>query len=220
MGCMAFAIAALLAANAIIVPVYAADIPPTAQPLPPPAIPEGIFKDLPKPGSKRLSPTFRMGHFVGTLEETTLATIQQLAGGDRIYHQGDAGESIYWLCYTLTSSKPPQRVWLSSGEMGGREHALDEISVETIAANEAGTPACPEPPKTLQPVFLGGGLTVGSSYEKVIEVLGESPTVKGVWEVYSHQGQLPNGFDDARWLVFRLRNNNVVFVSTGRTISN
>jgi hypothetical protein len=55
-------------------------------------------------------------------EETGLRDVMPRAGG-YIQHQGDAGENIYWLCYTIADGKPAQRLWIiASGEMGGPEH--------------------------------------------------------------------------------------------------
>jgi hypothetical protein len=55
-------------------------------------------------------------------------------GEGTIQHQGDAGGSIYWLCYR----RAQHRLWVvSGGEIGGPDHLVTEI-VEELAEQDAG----------------------------------------------------------------------------------
>ena len=74
-----------------------------------------------------------MGDFYAEFERTTLDEIRQAVGAGEIAHQGDAGDGMYWLCYTNFDSKHSERIWVTShGEMGGPDHMIDGVHAEFL----------------------------------------------------------------------------------------
>src|ERR1700754_4305302 len=103
---------------------------------PPPPVDEHAFERLPPRVVKRLAPRFSLGAFAGRFEETRLGAVREAVGEGTIQHQGDAGGSIYWLCYR----RAQHRLWVVSGEMGGQHHRVTEIVEElTEKDTEAST---------------------------------------------------------------------------------
>ncbi len=69
------------------------------------------------------------------LEATTLDEIQKRFGG-RIRHKGDAGESVYWLCYVNSNQNNSKIFWFfSDGEMGGDKHAVTEVVEQQLVSS-------------------------------------------------------------------------------------
>ena len=95
-------------------------------------------------------------------DETPLQSVTSAFGVGQIAHRGDAGASMYWLCYTGQQPQP-FRVWLvSQGEMGGTDHRLTEIQVAAVPSASASA-QCPGLPPKFQRASLVGGLWVGST---------------------------------------------------------
>src|SRR6188472_1803930 len=94
---------------------------------PPPPVDEHAFERVPPTVVKKLATRFSLGAFAGRFEETPLGAVRKAVGEGTIQHQGDAGGSIYWLCYR----RAQHRLWVvSHGEMGGRDHLVTEIVEE------------------------------------------------------------------------------------------
>lgn len=64
-----------------------------------------------------------------TLGRSILKEIQDKIPGKEIYHEGDAGKSIYRLCYKGTDGT---FVTFESSEMGGRNHIMTSISISSL----------------------------------------------------------------------------------------
>ncbi|MGZ3238871.1 MAG: hypothetical protein ACXWJK_00605, partial [Burkholderiaceae bacterium] len=88
----------------------------------------------------------RMGPLEIILEKTSLEKVRATIGLGKIYKHGDASEALAWLCYTATTANSKQRLWLSSGEMGGLT-AIDGITAVEIHANDNQSESCPELPQ-------------------------------------------------------------------------
>lgn len=57
----------------------------------------------------------RLGRFVAIFEKTTLGEIRDALGVGTVKHTGDAGQSLYWLCYSLQGRKSdliPMAKWV------------------------------------------------------------------------------------------------------------
>src|SRR3954462_13249252 len=102
---------------------------------PPPPVDENAFERVPPTVVRSLATRFSLGAFVGRFEETPLGAVCEAVGEGTIQHQGDAGGSIYWLCYR----RAQHRLWvMSSGEMGGPDHRVTEI-VEELTEKDTDT---------------------------------------------------------------------------------
>jgi hypothetical protein len=112
-------------------------------------------------------------------EKTTLSDIRGSVKSGVIRHQGDAGKSVYWLCYSgvgtpegvddpgaMTNNGANiggARIWIeSSGEMGGPDHAVTTVVVKRIPKSDP-TAECPEPSKEFRSLTFANGLRLGAT---------------------------------------------------------
>lgn len=74
--------------------------------------PESPFDAMPWKATMKSRPAtgLGMGSLRVRLEKTTLDDVRRAASVGDIAHQGDAGESIYWLCYTNLTPAPVERI--------------------------------------------------------------------------------------------------------------
>ncbi|OPY94208.1 hypothetical protein A5906_14720 [Bradyrhizobium sacchari] len=184
---------------------------------PPPPVNERAFERVPPTVVKRLATRFSLGAFAGRFEETRLGAVREAVGGGTIQHQGDAGDSIYWLCYR----RAQHRLWIvSSGEMGGPDHLVTEI-VEELSEKDAETSTdCAIIPEKFVPLVFDGKLHLGMSRLEVVAALGPPSKSEADQMVYSHEGRLANGFDEAAWLILRFREERLVSMRGGKATTN
>ena len=145
--------------------------------VPPPAIPGdgAAMATLARMPSSRL----RLGGLDIVLEETPLATVQEMLSSGAIAERGDAAEHMSWLCYTYESEGTRQRLWIiSSGEFGGAEHAADGIAAAVIAADGPAPESCPALPAGV-PVWLDYKVWLGVSRDELIHRLGKPSQERG-----------------------------------------
>jgi len=190
--------------------------------MPPPEVP---FADSP-PGTLKESPA--AGIILGAIdvrfEKTRLADLANKLGRGVIAHQGDAGASIYWLCYDLDTPAGAQRLWVtSSGEMGGAEHLVTGISAETLASAE-NMEDCPRLPGQQNPHLIGSSLWLGSPVQSVAERLGSPSLHRGAWQAYGYEGKVrgkcgPDGFDRTNWLYLRTETGAITRLVAGQVTS-
>src|SRR3954470_2557498 len=126
---------------------------------PPPPLDEHLFERVPPTVVKRLATRFSLGAFAGRFEETPLDAVRKAVRKGTIQHQGDAGGSIYWLCYR----RAQHRLWLSSGELGGSDHRVIEIVEELTEKDTETSTDCPIIPEKFAPLVLDGKLHLGMS---------------------------------------------------------
>jgi hypothetical protein len=128
-----------------------------------------------------------LGGLTAEFEKTTLVEIRNAIGYGVIDHAGDAGESQYWLCYSLKG----QRIWLiSNGEMGGSNHMLTRVAAVSTAST---TGSCPPMPAFLQPVsFLFG--RIGASKKSLLDVLGAPSGISNDKLIYQYAGKKPQQY--------------------------
>lgn len=173
---------------------------------------------------KRPSASVRMGSFRVRFEETTLDDVRRAARIGDLAHQGDAGESAYWLCYTNMTATVVERIWIiAHGEMGAPKHFVTNISAELLPIGGA-TPDCPALPKSLKPLSLDNSLWLNASLGDVHSRLGTPSYRKGPWRSYDYQGKVPGkcegeGFDLMNWLWLRFDKGRVKSLFVGQVTS-
>ncbi|HVG03051.1 MAG TPA: hypothetical protein VM842_09170 [Nitrospira sp.] len=183
---------------------------------PPPPLDEHVLERVPSTVVKRLATRFSLGAFAGRLEETRLSAVRDAVGEGAIQHQGDAGDSLYWLCY----QRAQHRLWLSSGEISGPDHLVTEIVEElTETATETSTD-CASLPEKFAPVVLNGKLHLGMSRQEIVKALGPPSKSDAAQIVYSYKGKLAKGFDETAWLILRLREDKLVSMRSLKTTTN
>ena len=183
---------------------------------PPPPVDEHVFERVPPTVVKRLATRFSLGAFAGRFEETPLGAVRKAVGEGTIQHQGDAGGSIYWLCYR----RAQHRLWLSSGELGGPDHRVIEIVAELTEKDTGTSTDCPIIPEKFAPVVFDGKLRLGMSRLEVVKALGPPSKSEAAQVVYSHKGKLAHGFDETAWLILRFREEKLVSMRGLKTTTN
>jgi hypothetical protein len=183
----------------------------------PPPVDEHAFESVPPTVVKRLATRFSLGAFAGRFEKTTLGAVSEAVGAGTIQHQGDAGGSIYWLCYR----RAQHRLWVvSGGEIGGPDHLVTDI-VEEITDKGAETSTdCATLPKRFAPLVFEGKLHLGMSRLQVVTALGSPSKSDAAQMVYSHHGKLAHGFDETAWLILQFREEKLVSLRGGKTTTN
>lgn len=183
---------------------------------PPPPVDEHAFESVPPTVVKRLATRFSLGAFAGRFEKTTLGAVRKAVGVGTIQHQGDAGGSIYWLCYR----RAQHRVWVSSGEIGGPDHLVTEIVEELSEKGTETSTDCATISEKFVPLVFDGKLQLGMSRSEVITALGPPSKSEAAQLVYSHAGKLANGFDETAWFILRFREDKLVSMRGGKTTTN
>jgi len=159
-----------------------------AEPVPPPSFPEEITA----PPTLRFKPASRltMGKFVAHFEETTLSQVIKAVGIGSINHQGDAGNSIYWICYTIPGVEASQRIWIiADGEMGGREHSITKVIATRLPVDAKSSDGCPNISKLLQPLSLDRGIWLDSNVSQLTKAIGKPSESRDDWRVYYYSGK-------------------------------
>jgi hypothetical protein len=183
---------------------------------PPPPFDEHAFERVPPTVVKRLATRFSLGAFAGRFEETPLGAVRKAVGEGTIQHQGDAAGSLHWLCYRHGQN----RLWVTSGELGGSDHRVTEI-VEELTGKDTETPAdCAIMPEKFAPLVFDGKLHLGMSRQEVVTALGPPSKSEAAQMVYSHHGKLADGFDETAWLILRFREEKLVSMRGGKTTTN
>jgi hypothetical protein len=157
----------------------------------PPKLPD--MKELPSTLKSMPVAEVTLGTLPVEFEITSLLDVEKATKIGRIFHRGDAGESEYALCYTIAFGSAQERIWLSSGELGGPEHSIENFYAETgsnIAPN-----SCPALPTKFRPVSLSNSLWLGQTVSEVTKSLGQPSMKKDGWWLYSYSGKSPNDLD-------------------------
>ncbi len=145
----------------------------------------------------------RLGSLHLIFENSTLSDVQRSAA-EPLKHRGEAGASIYWVCYTVQAPRA-ERVWiLSDGEMGGTEHRITGITATQLSAARP-MPGCPALPPALLPMSLDNGVWLGSTMVDAAAALGapagpDHSQATLSWHTFRYAGKLPSatcagGFD-------------------------
>jgi hypothetical protein len=163
----------------------------------------------------------RLGNFSVIFEDTTLDLVRAAAGSADIQGQGDGGERIYLVCYTLEGAA---RVWIGShGEMGGANHAVTSV-IGQEQNDVRPTDDCPALPKQLQPISLDNGLWLGATEKEATKVLGPVSHSEGPWRSFDYQGKVPgncapDGFDLTNWILYKADSGRIVEIAAGQVTS-
>jgi hypothetical protein len=127
--------------------------------------------------------TLSFGPVAVAFETTRLADVRDRLGAGVIRHQGDAGSSVDWLCYTLMHDGRAERLWLTSGELNRSAGIVDGASLLPAAnADEAGT-ACPAIDAAAS---VDGKIHVGMAVSELIQVMGRPEAESDGWRVYAY----------------------------------
>jgi len=166
----------------------------------------------------------KMGPTYVRLEQTTLNDVRRTISIGDIAHQGDASESVYWLCYTNVTSTAVERLWImANGEMGGSEHSITNITAQLLPKGSA-TKDCPALPRRFTPLSLDHHIWLQDSVSSILKKLGRPSYQKGRWWSFDYQGKVPGncegeGFDLVNSLLVETNHGRVRSLSLDRVTS-
>jgi hypothetical protein len=150
--------------------------------------PPRVSHEIRVPATLKKDPVqkINVGKFAAEFEKTTLDEIRSVLGAGTIEHAGEAGESQYWLCYSL----PGQRIWfISHGEMGGEEHVLTQVHVISTGKILDSDATIPQIPMRFQPVTFDFGW-IGEDKESIIKKLGQPSGIQNNYLIYFYVKEL------------------------------
>ena len=189
---------------------------------PPPSLP---FDSMDWPASMKKEPTkgITLGTFRVTFETTTLSDVKKAASAGAIAHTGDAGGSIYWLCYTTPYRNAVDRIWIiSHGEMGGPEGRVTAFAGNRIDHGKA-TAECPLLPVKMQLSSLEAQVWLGASDAELQRHLGPPSHNDGAWKAYNFRTKVPGdceaGYDMLNWLFVKSARGQVTSIYAGEVTS-
>lgn len=187
---------------------------------PPPAPP---FTEMSWKAMSREAPSdgFALGPATVQFEKTTLGDIAAAVGGGVMGHQGDAGESEYWICYSRP--RVGQRIWIvSSGEMGGTNHLVTGLVAEQLPTVTS-TKDCPALPAETAVVLLGHKGWLGMSAIDVYKDFGVPSHKAGAWQSFNFEEKIKgicSGFGDRiSWLWIKEADGRVQALMAGQVTS-
>jgi hypothetical protein len=182
---------------------------------PPPSDP---FESVDWPASMPREPTkgVTLGTFRVEFEKTTLSEVQHAVKAGAIEQRGDAAEHILWLCYSITQS---ERIWIiSSGEMGGREHAITEVAARRRNSENA-TSDCPSLPRGMRPASMDKRIWLGSTEAELDRTFGPPSQSRGAWRSYYFEIDVPRDCVEGNSLTIELEQGRVVALDAGQITS-
>jgi hypothetical protein len=189
---------------------------------PPPSLP---FESMDWPASMKNEPTkgITLGTLRVTFETTTLTDVRKAASAGAIAHTGDAGGSIYWLCYTIPHGHAADRIWIiSHGEMGGPEGRVTSFAASRIDNGKV-TTDCPPLPAEMQPSSLDVHVWLGAADAEVQRRLGPPSHNAGAWKAYNFQAKVPGdcegGYDLLNWLFIKSVRGHLTTIYAGQVSS-
>jgi hypothetical protein len=159
---------------------------------PPPSIGEAPSEWTPSwRAASKPSDGLAMGKLTVKFEQTPLSEVLGAVKSGFIQHQGDAAESVYWLCYTALTDSYNARIWIeASGEMGGPDHQVTNIAVQRIT-NSRPLSDCPTLPKQFQSLSFNNGVWLGAPEAAVEKVFPAGLLHRGERAFIGYQGREP-----------------------------
>jgi hypothetical protein len=158
----------------------------------------------------------RAGDFPILLEKTVLADIQSQFGGD-LHQAGDAGNSVYWLCYVSKADGRITRSWfISDGETGGSDHGVTMVASDTPEADTSG--CAPAPAKLSAIDYSAPGL--GSSFSDLRSRFGPLDLMDGAMSLDNQAPGTTAGSTRLQVLSYDFKGGKVGAVAVSQVTSN
>jgi len=169
-----------------------------------------------------------VGSFHVEFEATQLDDIANRISRQLMQHEGDAGESVYWLCYTFTEKTQKERLWfISDGEMGGANHLVTGVIAIRLSPTATKTTECRAPSMPVDKIAFDNGLWLGQSKQELRSKLGAEPQANRGWWSYRYSGTTPvqsggrtTTFDVTSQLDVELRDSRIAAIRASQIYSN
>jgi hypothetical protein len=170
--------------------------------------------------SKEMIASLRVSGVTIPLEEETELEAMQTRFGGKIGSQGDAADSLGWLCLYGSDAIGPWVLWLESGEIDGPYiGAFQWHRVSRSAQFDERCSALPDASEVELPVDIG----LGTSEQKVLEILGRPTSRRGNTLLYEHEHDaLIRGeqFFSSNVVIVALRGRVVWAIQVSKTVTN
>ena len=158
-----------------------------SQQIPPPRFP--LSEAPPATLNSAPASSVALGDLVIVFDETTLAEAQKQIKLGRIDNRGDASESSFWLCYSISGSGSQEQIWLLSH--GGGDDVIDGVAAR-ISSTPVTANSCPELPAAFQPVRLNNKIWLRSPATEIRKQFGKPSLQRGAWLHYESERELLN----------------------------
>ncbi len=169
---------------------------------------------------KEMIASLRVSGVTITLEgESELEALPARFGGE-IGSQGDAADSLGWLCLHGSDAVGPWVLWLESGEIDGPY--VGAFQWHRVSRSAQFDERCSALPDTSE-VELPVDLRLGSSEKKVIKILGHPTSRRGGTLLYEHEHEeLIRGeeFSSSNIVIVELRGGVVWAIQVAKTTTN
>lgn len=151
-----------------------------------------------------------------TFEKTTFNDVLGALGRAPIRHQGDAGEFLMWVCYTLPGAHA--RIWLTSSELGGEKY-IDGMVAKRLKSAGAASSVCPVANRQITVVSIDNGIWLGKDVEKIKTMLGRANRAPASVIYYTYEGK-DGGLDVDSILALKVHKNKVTALYASHTTTN
>lgn len=187
--------------------------------IPPPSDPGiDVVTWLPKLHSPPIAGIY-LGTFRIHFETTTLNQVMDTIGTGHLAHQGDAADSVTWLCYMVPDGSNPLRIWFTSGELQGGRY-IDGVNLRAVSGTMTPRPECPLLPRRFRPISLGHAIRIGMSDRTLLKLFGQpSHTARG-WQMFDYAKQ--EQWDQctlSNWIWMRSTKGRLVAINVGQDTS-
>jgi hypothetical protein len=175
----------------------------------------------PKPTvPKEMIASLRVSGVTIPLEEYAKLEDMQTRFGGKIGVEGDAADSLLWLCLHGSDAAGPWVLWLESGEIDGPY--VGGFQWRRVSRSAQVDERCSALPDTSE-VELPINLRLGMSEKKVIKLLGSPTSRRGDTLLYEHEhDELIRGeeFKSSNSLIVELRGGVVWAIQVNKTTTN
>ncbi len=142
-----------------------------------------------------------LGKVPAIFEKSRLADVAADVRGSKIKHRGDAGASLYWLCYRFKEGAATRQLYVTAhGEMGGPEHFVGGAVLKEKISDETD---CPRLPSKLLPVRSDIGLGLGSREQDFLLRLGKPDMRAGDRALWMFERETHLGGSPETWTVLQ-----------------
>lgn len=169
---------------------------------------------------KEMIASLRVSDVTIPLEEDTKLEALQTRFGGKIGHQGDAGDSLSWLCLYGSDAVSPWVLWLESDEVDGPY--VGGFQWRRVSRSAQFDQRCSALPDTSE-VELPIDLRLGEMEAEVIQTLGRPTSRRANTLLYEHEhDELIRGeeFNSSNTVIVALRRGVVWAIQAGKTTTN
>lgn len=152
--------------------------------------------------------SLKLNDFPVVLEETDLKAVQEHFGAE-IGHEGDASESVQWVCLTGQTEGQAWILWLESSEIDGGK--VGGFQIRRIGEDVRVDPRCRKADDTFAFVAVPKSVHVGMTERDLLKILGEPTTRNRHALFFAHEHKVVIGSE-----AYESDNNIVVVLLEGK----